>query len=433
MKPKEIFIPLSHFNHGKITGSIIIDIRREKDNGLYPIRYRITFNRKQVYYKSGYDATKREWKILPTTKTRKLIEKRELIKSGFEIIEDHVKQIKDSFSFEVLNRRMGRGKAELVSVAFDSKILDLNKSGQVGTASIYNSAKLIFEEYKEDLKFIDITSKFLDNFEQYAIKKIRYTTLGMYLRCLRTLYNIAIADEVVSASSYPFQKKPNDKKYKIKQGSGTKIALTIEQLKKFIDYQPEFSAMKRSKDLFMLSFYLGGINIKDLLLLKWENIEQNEIVYTRSKTIRTTNNEKKIRIPLNNNILTILNKHGNTDRSLKARILPFMPLDATPLDVRRITLNVLRKLNRDLDKIGEKLKIDGLSSYVARHTIATLMKNSGVSESFIKEMLGHSNIKTTENYLKSFEHNQNRKTHEKFDENLKLAMNAIKIEENGTI
>jgi integrase len=425
MDNEEKLKPLYNFSHGEVTGAAILDTRRMKENGLYPVRYRVTFQRKMNYYKSGYDASKEEWHILPDTGKRALIEKRNLIKSGYDIIEGHVKEIKDNFSFDALNRRMGRGKVELISGAFDVKILELNNSGQVGTASIYNSAKILLTGYKTDLKFLDITPKFLESLEQYAIKKIRYATLGMYLRCLRTLYNIAIRDGIVSASSYPFQRTPNDGRYKIKQGSGTKIALTIEQLSRFIKYNPPFKVMQRHKDLFMLSFHLGGINIKDLLLMRWENIEQNELVYVRSKTVRTTNTETKIRIPLTDEAIEIINRHGNTDRSSKARILPFMPQEATPAEIRHITLNVVRNLNRDLYKIGKELKINGLSSYVARHTIATLMKNSGVSESFIKEVLGHSNIKTTQNYLKSFEKDQRRETFEKVGESIKNAMKEL--------
>ncbi|MFO7657470.1 MAG: site-specific integrase [Bacteroidales bacterium] len=424
--------PLYIFSHGEITGAVILDTRREKNRSqekkenLYPIRYRVIFQRKASYYKSGYDASLDEWINLPNSKKGESKEKRKLLKSGFDIIENHVKEIKDVFSFDALNRRLGRGKMELVSSAFDARINELNKSGQVGTASIYNSAKLLLMEYKRDLKFANVTAKFLENLEHFATvgrkTTIRYATLGMYLRCFRALYNAAIRDGVVTAASYPFQKIPNDGKYKIKLGSGTKIALTIEQLSSFIEYQTPFKGMQRSKDLFLLSFFLGGINIKDLLLLKWEDIKGTELIYDRSKTAKTTGDPDavKIRIPLTSDATNLINKHCNTDRSPKARILPFMPIDASPVDVRRITLNVVRNLNRDLYKIAKELNIFGLSSYVARHSIATLMKNSGVSESFIKEMLGHANIKTTQNYLKSFEQAQRWETFEQTINKLKI-------------
>ena len=57
-----------------------------------------------------------------------------------------------------------------------------------------------------------------------------------------------------------------------------------------------------------------------------------------------------------------------------------------------------------MGKIGQKLKIEKkITTYVARHTFSTVLKRSGVSTEFIQEALGHTNIKTTENYLDSFE------------------------------
>lgn len=417
--------PLYSFSHGEITGAVILDTRRAKGNteDVYPVRYRITFKRKARYYKSGYDATPAEWNNLPESRKNEQKEKRALIKSGFDIIEDHVKEIKDVFSFDALNRRLGRGKMELVSSAFDARITELNASGQVGTASIYNSAKLLLIEFRSGLKFADIDSKLLQDFDRFATSErkttIRVATLGMYLRCLRALYNSAIRDGIVTTASYPFQKTQNDGMYKIKQGSGTKTALTVAQLNKLMAFETPFRGIQRSKDLFMLSFHLGGINLKDMLLLKWENIKDNELIYLRSKTARTAGDPEPIRIPLTAESLAIINKYCSSERSPKARILPYVPIDATPADIRRTTLTIVRNMNRDLHRIAKDLKIPALSFYVARHSIATIMKNSGVSESFIKEMLGHSNIRTTQNYLKSFEQAQRRETFEKVTQSLK--------------
>ncbi|MCC8087724.1 MAG: tyrosine-type recombinase/integrase [Rikenellaceae bacterium] len=56
-----------------------------------------------------------------------------------------------------------------------------------------------------------------------------------------------------------------------------------------------------------------------------------------------------------------------------------------------------------MKKIGENLGIGNISTYTARHSFATVLKRSGVNISYISESLSHNNIKTTENYLSSFE------------------------------
>jgi len=414
------------FNHGQvgnqINGAVILDTRRAKKNDSYPIRHRITYKSKQVYFQSGYSATLSEWERLPDTKSSKLLKLRKGIEDGFDILDTYCKEIKENFTFEALNNRLGRGRTEFVADAFDQKINELKKNGQPGTAMIYNCAKNAILSFKPNLKFKDITPKTLESFELETSKKIKTATIAMYLRCLRTIYNIAIGEGIIQPSTYPFQKNQNDGKYQIKQGTGTKKALTVDELAKFIQYEPIYEGMKRSKDLFLLSFHLGGINIKDMLLMKWENIQQNELVYTRSKTVRTSLKETKIRIPLSDDAIQIIEKWGNADKSPKARILPLLPIDATPQEIRDKTLIVTKKINKDLHKISDQINIDDLTSYVARHTLATLMKNSGVSESFIKETLGHANIKTTQNYLKSFEKEQRRETFDMVESVVKKAV-----------
>ena len=63
-----------------------------------------------------------------------------------------------------------------------------------------------------------------------------------------------------------------------------------------------------------------------------------------------------------------------------------------------------QSINDWLVKIKKKLGIEKrLTTYVARHTFSTVLKRSGVSTEFIQESLGHTNIRTTEKYLDSFE------------------------------
>ena len=67
----------------------------------------------------------------------------------------------------------------------------------------------------------------------------------------------------------------------------------------------------------------------------------------------------------------------------------------------------LAKTNKALKQIGEELKIPGkLTTYVARHSYATVLRRAGVSTSIISSSLGHSSEKVTQIYLDSFENKQ---------------------------
>ena len=56
-----------------------------------------------------------------------------------------------------------------------------------------------------------------------------------------------------------------------------------------------------------------------------------------------------------------------------------------------------------MDRISKALEIPKITTYTARHSYATVLKRSGANIAFISESLGHSDLKTTENYLASFE------------------------------
>lgn len=422
--------PLKSFSHGRVLGAIILDSRYPKGENtppIYSIKYRLTFDRTRKYFGSGYYVTIKDWEKLPTAKSEKLIEIKKLVVSAFDIIEAHIKEIKDNFSFDILEIRLGRGKINSVYSAYEARIKDLNEKGQVGTASIYNSASYSLKLFKRDLLFNEVTVKFLESYERFITTPkedkefipISYSTLSMYLRTLRTLFNIAIRDGSIPSNLYPFSKEDNDGKYKIKEGSGTHIALTLDQMSKIINYQTPFQARERSKNLFLFLFYCGGINIKDALLLQWKNIVNNEIIFTRAKTARTTKKEILIRIPITQELSVLIDKLGTNERKPETRLLPFMPINPSPEEIRRITLNTARTMNKHLVKIGKELSISGVSSGVARHSLATILKNSGTSESFIKEVLGHTDIKTTQRYLKSFETEQRREQFEKLGKLLK--------------
>ena len=93
----------------------------------------------------------------------------------------------------------------------------------------------------------------------------------------------------------------------------------------------------------------------------------------------------------------------------EAYVIPHLTDGLTPTEELNRVKWYIRNVNKQLKKIGEVLNIEGLSTYVARHSFATILKNSGAPVAFIGETLGHTSTKTTENYLKSFESEQKRK------------------------
>jgi site-specific recombinase XerD len=99
----------------------------------------------------------------------------------------------------------------------------------------------------------------------------------------------------------------------------------------------------------------------------------------------------------------IMDRWGNPDKRPDAHIFGFLAGNETPLQIKKRTRDVISNCNRHLRKIGKAINIEGLSTYTARHSYATVLKRSGANIAYISESLGHNDLKTTENYLASFE------------------------------
>ncbi len=405
---------MDKFLIGNISGTVILDKRRAKntDNEFcYPVKARITHNRKRLYVSLGFDMTETDFSKLEKTKARSLINTKKLINASFERIKIMVEEIHqtEEYSHETLRNRLKRGRRAYIDAAFDNKIAELTKNGQAGTAASYTTAKNFIAKYDAGLRFVDITPQWLAKFEVWALNKegIAETSLGIFLRNVRALFNEAIRSGDIPRAAYPFYSKDNEG-YKIPTGSGSKIALTVAQMNSIATMELTGSP-ERCRDMFMLSFHLGGINFKDMLLLKWKNIKGGEVHFIREKTKRTQRNAKNIIVPFSEPAQRIIAKWGNPDRMPEAYVIPHLTDGLTPTEELNRVKWYIRNVNKQLKKIGEVLNIEGLSTYVARHSFATILKNSGAPVAFIGETLGHTSTKTTENYLKSFESEQKRK------------------------
>ena len=149
-------------------------------------------------------------------------------------------------------------------------------------------------------------------------------------------------------------------------------------------------------DLFTFSYFTAGINFIDMAMLERSNIVDGQLTYYRKKT------KKQIIIPLQDKAVEIIHKYNNERSPYLFPILS--PFHKTEVQIANRLHKVLAKVNKYLKDIGDKLKLPlPLTTYVARHSYATVLKRAGVSTAIISESLGHKSIKTTQIYLKGFE------------------------------
>lgn len=214
--------------------------------------------------------------------------------------------------------------------------------------------------------------------------------LSVNLRTLRALFNRAIKLKRISKEYYPFDD------YKISNEGTRKRAISVDDIQKLKKYKPITDRQKRAKDYFFLSFYLMGASFVDIAFLKVSNIFNGRIEYRRRKTGRLHS------IPISEPLEKLLKKY------LKKKDQDDFILNVIKSDIpEKQVVNVrdeLRRYNKTLKEIGKACGIEAtLTSYVSRHSYATIAKYKGVPTAVISEALGHSTEKVTQVYLDSFE------------------------------
>jgi len=353
--------------------------------------------------------TTEEWEKLPKAKSAEARSIKKDIQLSFDKIKQSVQLLEDvkDFSFDALNVQLGKGIVDSVNSAFLSKIDRLKEEERIGTKIFYECALHSIAGYAgNNIFFEDITVSWLKRYEKYLFEDGKsYTTIGMYIRGLRTVFNEAIKSGIIRASLYPFGKE----KYDIPFGEGRKLALTLQQIKEVISFSDGLEATEHYRDLWFFSYLCNGINIIDLLKLKFENIENGELSFYRTKTINTSKKKTKIQVIITPEMKQILTKWGNTDRRSNNYIFPFLKGNETPEDLKRITADVTKRINHKMAYISKELNLPHISTYTARHSFATVLKRSGANIAYISESLGHNDLKTTENYLASFEREEREK------------------------
>jgi len=399
--------------------SIVHDTRRVKQGDVYPVKFRVTCLQKTVYYRTGYDLTEEEFARLPKAKNGDLKEHREIIIAGYDRIKGIIKAlVKDGdFSLERLNSRLKGGKKNSVLDAFYAREEDLKKKGKLGTYDWYRYSRKALESFTgRDLKYSDITVEFLKQYEEHLLKKQEgqkkgksYTSISMYMRALQAIVNVGKKEGYVPASRYPF----GEGKYEIPETEGRRMALTLSQIGKVVNYPLLTENERRCRDLWYFMYLASGMNIIDLLHLKFNNIKNNIIYYDRIKTRSRRKKKKEIRVPVLPQMWEIIDQWGNPDKSPDNYIFMFINDEMTIEEDRRTVKNFTSLLNKKMRAIGKALGYGNLSSYVARHSYATVQKRADTSTAHISEALGHSTELTTQHYLDSFEDDEMLKNAEK--------------------
>lgn len=247
-----------------------------------------------------------------------------------------------------------------------------------------------------NIYFVDIDVPWLKRYEAWLRKQgLASNTIKGKFVDIRTMYNIAIDENIVKVEHYPFRK------FKIAklQQETAKRAISKEDISRIIEYKTDNPLVQFAIDIFTFSYIMGGINFVDISTLTKENMMDNRLVYIRHKT------KKLIQLPLQDKAIELIEKYHDDGNPYLFPILK--AYHKTEQQKFNRVHKIISNVNTRLKKIGKELEIPvTLTTYVARHSHATVLKKAGVATSIISESLGHSSEKITQVYLDSFGNEQ---------------------------
>lgn len=253
-----------------------------------------------------------------------------------------------------------------------------------GTRKMYERTSRKVTEFDSKADFESIDKRWLERFHKWLMDGgANANGAAHHLRNLRAVFNYAIEEEVTN--NYPFRK------YKIRYEQTRKRDLTIDQLCQLRDVQL-LPFQEPYRDIFMLMFYLCGINAGDLFLLTKDNVNNGRIEYYRQKT------KKYYSIKIEPEAQVILEKYKGEKYLLNM------------MDNNVDYHQPLKRMNQQLKKIGKVYKegekwegtalFPGISSYYARHTWASIAAEADIPMDVIAQALGHASpYSTTDIYV----------------------------------
>jgi integrase/recombinase XerD len=387
--------------------------RKLKDN-TYPIKLVVNIDGDRKLYQTKYSLTKADWQRLNGSRLRD-------VDLG-NIKDDLIKQVKEvkkilndieipthpSFEERYNQRRLK--KNQYVKYWYDryiEKQEKLNKS--YSSIRALNSSVNSLQSFKPNLKFKHITKKFLEEYETWMLKNNpnSQTTISIYLTRLRIIFNYAIHEEkVIPSELYPFGKKGGG--FIIKHKKGKKPALNYNQVKSLFRYKCESKEIEFSRDIWIISYLLNGMNVIDLCRLRYKDLDfkNDTFSYNRSKTSGTKTISTTIEGGLHPVAKKIINKYGNKVKDSNNYVFPFLnQLKGQESNNRKeeyhIKNDLLKLINNGLKPFQEILNLSfKLTFESARHSYASvLLYDKKYQKEVIGEGMGHSSVDVTEHYF----------------------------------
>ncbi|GAB3688469.1 site-specific integrase [Spirosoma flavus] len=443
---------------GKATVRLIYRTVKTLADGSHPFWIRITKDRSSKYISTGLSLHPRYWndkytsykeairKSYPEPYRNDLINSLERWEKKYSSAAETLAVDDERHDAKAVASKATEGRKKTRSItllAYIDEVVEMLKaSRKQGNSVIYRDLRNQLADFIEhlysrdnkDVSFSEVTVRFCNQLETFFRQRGNTdTTLSNRYRTLRAVFNKAIAEGVAKPEHYPFARTVADK-HKFSIGkfdtSTQKRAISRDEIRKVENYVPtgiytpsEFAGIRNAsaianlknaaeverltlaKNVFLFSFYVGGINFVDLAKLRWRNINTDTEGYARLTYIRQkTGGKFPIRlIPPALALLEIYK--AETYNGLDSYVFPILnhQLHTDENKIKNRLHKILGQVNKDLKILGERVEINTpLTTYVARHSFATTLRQKGTATAVISQAMGHKTEAVTAIYLDSF-------------------------------
>ena len=399
---------------------VVLDTRKalkrpssESSEDFYPVRLRVTYDRKRRYHKTHLPSlTQKDWEkvqlgVRMTQRQREVFHGIREIEARAHVIVQEL----NPFSFAVFKTRFfgnNTSSSNNLIDMFKAHISKLEEEERISTASSYQCALNSLTSYRKTFNWNDLHPEFFENYESFMLEQgKKQNTIGIYLRSLRTIVNQGKAKGLIEHSHYPFG-KAGQGKYQIPSSVNVKRALTSDEIQKIKDARPRpGSRAERARDFWLFSYYINGCNIKDIAHLTWADVDLKEdmIRFVRKKTERANKGRQiKISAVLSPIAKNVIRKHGIPSKNKSDFVFPIISKKDSAAEQHHKQHEFTKAINIGLKQLAQELGIDKkITTYTARHSHATALINNGASLEFVMDQFKHGSMQTTMNYVDSID------------------------------
>ncbi|MCM4174159.1 recombinase [Arenibacter sp. TNZ] len=390
--------------------SIKVTLRKKANKqGLFPLAVRITKNRKTTYLYTGHYIAIKYWdegnrevrKSHPNSERLNNLLIKKLAEANQTLIDLQTHQ--NDISSKQIKKEIATPltKTSFKEIA-DNYLDNLEKTNKLQRLSSDKARVGHFVRFvdNDDLSFREIDEALLRRFSLYLIttRKVSQRSVINNLIVIRTLYNKAIRLGIVDRKLYPF----GADKIRIKFPESQKIGLTREEIQTIETLEDLTEPQSHARNVWLFSFYLAGMRVGDVLMIKWSDIYDGRLHYRMGK------NEKLLSFKLPEKITSLLKRYEEDRRSSEDFVFPEMNNAdlKNPKDVFNKVKTANKKFNKYLVQIAEKAEINKkLTMHIARHSFGNI-SGDRIPIQMLQKLYRHSTVTTTINYQANFMHRE---------------------------